>query len=480
MSERSRFFNRRSTDPAGEYTYSADDFAEFLNTFFSDGVVSSSSLKVSGSNNKITVTTGYAVISGHWYNNDRNLQLTNPIQSTIKRKDSIVLKFDREERNIKTVWITGSQDTYPVLTDSSDIKYLLLANVDLLAGGTIKSVIDKRTFSQALYTMSMEQFETQFTNFISACTSTLNQKIKDTTVNSELVSARGGLSTLQNRLNVTDNKHIDITEAGTENLFDYRQAQSGWLNHQGSIEPSDVACYTTDYIPIEKGIQMFSYDKNGNPVKYEALEFYYTRSSTGLMKYENVGASSWFNNCNANYVRLDFKVSDVKSTDLIITTSDIPPTKYIPYKQIIKPSAITSTMYGMDYIKNIISFSPNDIYAVPLADIAPSSTVKISITAFGGNNSTVVRADGKDLIDLYTNKVVDSSMKNILISVDNITSGIKMTHGGSIEVSYYNANCEDLLQMINNSSSYKVLQTNYNTLETSTEYEIVEKTEVEI
>lgn len=479
MSERSRFFNRRSTDPAGEYTYSADDFAEFLNTFFSGGVVNSSSLKVSSIGNKIMVTSGYAIISGHWYNNDGNIQLTNPMQSTAKRKDSIALKFDKEERNIKTVWLTGSQDTYPVLTNSSDIKYLLLANVDLLAGGTIKSVTDKRTFSQALYTMSLEQFNEQFSNFMRACTSTLNQKLKDTTVNSELISSRGGLATLQNRLNITDNKHIDITKAGTSNLFDYRQAQSGWLNHQGSIEPSDVACYTTDYIPIEQGIRMFAYNKKGEAVKYESMEFYHTRSATGLMKYENVGANSWINDCGAKYVRLDFKVSDVNASDLIITTSELPPTSYIPYKQIVKPEAIQSTMYGMDYVTITKALSGNEIFNLRAKDIAPSSTVKIQIS-MGGGSSVLVKADGTELTDLYTGRIIDASMRNVSISVDDIVNGIKMTQGGTITVSYYNANCEDLLQMINGNSSYAILRATHNLVETDTNYEILSKSEVEI
>ena len=94
--------------------------------------------------------------------------LTNPTLSTLKRKDSIALKFDNEERSIKAVWITGSQETYPVLTDSSSIKYLLLANVELLPGGSVKSVTDKRKYCQALYTMSLEEFQNQFSLFISS------------------------------------------------------------------------------------------------------------------------------------------------------------------------------------------------------------------------------------------------------------------------------------------------------------------------
>lgn len=478
MSERARFFNRRSTDAEGEYTYSADEFAEYLNTFFSDGVVSSG-LAVSGSGNRATVKSGYAVIAGHWYHNDGSLMLTNPTLSTLKRKDSIALKFDNEERSIKAVWITGSQETYPVLTDSSSIKYLLLANVELLPGGSVKSVTDKRKYCQALYTMSLEQFQTQFSQFIKNCSDTINKNVKNTTVNSEIISSRGGLLTLKNRLDVTDNKHLDIKEAGTLNLFDYRQAQTGWLDHSGSIEMSSATTnyFTTDYIPIENGIEMFAYNGNGAAVNFETVEFYRDRSSTGLIKFDGEAASSWVNDCNAAFVRLSFDKRTVAANNLIITISDTATRHYIPYRQIVKPSSIVKTQFGMDYITENVALAANETYAVNTTDIALSSPVKVHITV-GGGNSVLVRADGEELIDKVSNSVVDGTMTDVVITAEDLTAGLELTQGGSLTVKYYNANCEDLLQMINSSGTgFTVFDTVYeidNTTQVSTIFNVTE------
>lgn len=452
MSERSRFFNRRSTDLQGDYTYSADDFAEFLNTFFSDGVVGSASLKVSATNNRIIIKSGYAIIKGHWYNNDSNIRLTNPTVSTTKRKDSIVLKFDNEERSIKAVWLTGSQETYPVLSNNNDVQYLLLANIELLAGGTVKSITDKRVYSQALYTLSLQEFEDKFSQFIKNCNDTVNKTVKNATVNSEIILSRGGLATLNNRLTVTDNKHLDITQAGTDNLFDYTQAQTGWLDHSGSIEVTTESrqYYTTDYIPIESGMQMFAYDNNGNAVNFETLEFYHTRFATGLMKCVYTQSNTWINDCGADYVRLDFKTSDIAPRNLMITFSDIPPVTYIPYKQIIKPSSIIRTSYGMDYITETVNIGTNMEYKLTANDIAPSSPVDIHIGNRTSSEDTIIRTDGEDLVDILTGNTVNSTMTDIQITTEDILAGIKSTGTMSIVVKYYNKNCENLLQMIGN------------------------------
>lgn len=135
--------------------------------------------------------------------------------------------------------------------------------------------------------------------------------------------------------------------------------------------------------------------------------------------------------------------------------------------------------YIMGYITEKITMLSSTIYTVQTDKIAYSSPVTVHIT-YGSSNSKLTRSDGVELIDKLTNKVVDSNMNDIKITTQDVIAGLQMTQGGSIEISYYNANCEDLLQMINNSSSYKVLQTNYSTLETSTEYEVIEKSEVEI
>lgn len=448
MSERARFFNRRSTDAAGEYTYSADDFAEFLNTFFSDGVVRSAGLKTYKSGSRIIVTSGYAIISGHWYNNDTNVTLTNPTVSTAKRKDSIALKLDKDERNIKAVWVTGGTETYPTLINSESVKYLLLANVELLAGGTIKSVSDKRTYSQALYTMSLDKFNEQWTIFLNSCVATYNKEVNKATVNSEIINARGGFDILSNRLDFADYKQDEIIEPATVNLFDCTKTVPGWLDHYGSIEPGDIECYTSDYIPINLGEQMFCYDCNGNSVNFESLEFYREKTASGLIKYNGTPSDNWVNDCGAKYIRVDFEISTVKAEDLQITTSPTPPNKYIPYKLRIKPDVINATKHGMDFVVETVLMGQSTTYSVSMTNIAINAPVSIRV-AYGGGNSQLVRADGVELIDTLTNKVVDGTMTDIEITADDLLAGLQLTEGGTLTVKYYNKNCEDLFNRIN-------------------------------
>ncbi|MEE1076255.1 MAG: hypothetical protein UHY68_03205 [Acutalibacteraceae bacterium] len=479
MSQIARFFNRRSTDPAGEYTYSADEFAEVFNTFFSDGIINSSSLKVYSSGNSICVTSGYAMLAGRWYNNDTNIKLTNPTVSTVKRKDCIALKFDKDEREIKITWLTGGTDTYPTLTNSDNIKYLLLANVELLAGGAIKSVSDRRTFSQALYTMSLEQFKKQFNMFLDVCSSTLNQRLEQTTVNSEIIKARGGHISLPMRLNFADSKYDSITEAGTKNLFDYTKITNGWLDHHGSIESGDVECFTTDFIPIADNSEMFAYDRNGNRVNYESLEFYRSRSATGLIQHDGTPSSSWINDCGAKFVRLDFEKKLINPKDLQITTLPVPPSYYIPYKLRVKPDAVTKTKFGMDYVTEIITLIPGMIASVVEADIAISSPVAVSIT-LGGGNSQLFRADGEPLIDQLTGNAVDSTMTDIEITAQDIIAGLQMTEGGTLTVKYYNKNCEDLLRRINNiNNGSREISITHNIDNTTTQSEAIAVEEAE-
>lgn len=44
-------------------------------------------------------------------------------------------------------------------------------------------------------------------------------------------------------------------------------------------------------------------------------------------------------------------------------------------------------------------------------------------------------------------------MTDIQITAEDVLSGIKATNGMSIQVKYYSANCENLLQMINNAGN---------------------------
>lgn len=470
MSERARFFNRRAGDADGDFTYSADDFAEYLNTFFSDGVVGAC-MRVYSTGNRIVVPAGYAILNGHWYNNDQLIYLTNPTENVDKRKDCIALKLDKDERTINAVWVTGGTNVYPTLTSSDTVKYLKLADVEMLAGGVIKAVNDKRKYSQALYTITLEEFNRQWTQFLNTCDSQYNSRLNSITNGSELQKARGGYDSLPTRLSIADSKFEDITQPGTANLYDYTKTIIGELNNYGGIDVQNKNFYTTDFIPFANGTSVYFYNSVGDPVACDTYELYRTKSADGLIKFDNNGAYSVVNSGNAKYIRLTFDKAVVAYNYLQITNSDIAPTYYIDYQLAIKPEAIPKTTTAMHYIKEIITLTPNEVYTISDTAIANNSPVTISILSVGGNNSTLVRADGEKLVDKLTNKVVDNTMTEVEITAEDVIAGIKLTESGALTVRYYNKVCEDLLKRIgctNSVAIYSGVTTNTATVTTNT------------
>ncbi|MEE1154172.1 MAG: hypothetical protein UH241_03350 [Acutalibacteraceae bacterium] len=457
MSERAKFFNRRSGDAVGKYTYSAEDFAEFFNTFFSDGVVGTG-LRVSTSSMGVVVNSGYAIISGHWYNNDSSLTLLNPSVITTKRKDSIAIKLDKSERTITAVWVTGSADSYPVLVDDSDIKYIKLADIELLAGGVIKAVYDKRPYCHALYTLSLDEFNEHWDNFLRVCNNNYNQYVRKSTATSELIKARGGYDVLSSRLSIIDYLLELLFESATDNLFDKERALLGELDNKGSIDNSITNSFTTDYISINDGMTLYFWDRNGNPVMPETTEWYSNKSADGLIKYINYSEdTSAVNDCHAKYIRLSFNNTIVNADNLQITLSNKAPTSYTEFaykikeqlKQIQSNTAMITKLNtnAMEYITENVSMSLNDIYTISATAIASNSPVSINV-AGGGGNTMLVRADGLKLLDRLTGNVIDNTMTQVEITADDVRVGVRLTEGGTLTVSYYNKRCEDLLSRL--------------------------------
>ncbi len=108
--------------------------------------------------------------------------------------------------------------------------------------------------------------------------------------------------------------------------------------------------------------------------------------------------------------------------------------------------------FAMKFITETVSISTTAEYKLSANAIAPSSPVYISVKARTSSEDTIVRSDGETLTDILTGNTVDSTMTDIQITAQDVLSGIKATNGMSIQVKYYSANCEDLLQMIQNNS----------------------------
>ena len=118
---------------------------------------------------------------------------------------------------------------------------------------------------------------------------------------------------------------------------------------------------------------------------------------------------------------------------------------------------------AMRYITETVSLSSSAEYTLSVNDIAQSSPVKVTVKAKAiGSEATVIRTDGDNLVDVSTGNIVDSTMTEFVITANDVISGIKATEAMSVEIRYYSYSCEDLLQMINGSSTgFTVLNTVY-------------------
>ena len=130
--------------------------------------------------------------------------------------------------------------------------------------------------------------------------------------------------------------------------------------------------------------------------------------------------------------------------------------------------------FAMKFITETATINTTDEYKLSSNKIAPSSPVNISVQG-GAGNSTIVRTDGEDLVDILTGNIVDSTMATIRVTAQDVIAGIKATGSMGIAVKYYSYNCEDLLQMISNGGS-AFTQTSYQQQLNATNLDITSST----
>lgn len=129
----------------GDRKYKSDFVASFFSKLFTNGVFNDELQVVANDNMSITLKKGTALINGYFYQNlsDKviNIDLSDSSQSRI---DSIVLRFDKENRKISVDVLSGEYATSPVpptLTRNSNIYELRLCNIN------VAQEIDKITSS---------------------------------------------------------------------------------------------------------------------------------------------------------------------------------------------------------------------------------------------------------------------------------------------------------------------------------------------
>lgn len=139
--EKSFFFNAVMEGGVADRVYSAADLAEREACIISDGVIGSDSLAVTGySSNYVSLSKGAASIRGYTYlNTETRSLIIEAGDSEYDRIDTVALRLDLSEREIKAVVIKGEPALYPVpaaLADSTYKKELPLAEVRVSADST--------------------------------------------------------------------------------------------------------------------------------------------------------------------------------------------------------------------------------------------------------------------------------------------------------------------------------------------------------
>ncbi len=174
MAEFSRFFD---STPSDKRSYSAAEFAEFMKTFYSNGVISGGEkLKVTrdSATLSVSVNPGMAMVEGYWYKNTavEFLQVT-AADTVYPRIDRAVLRLDLslEARSIRLAVLQGTPAAAPQppeLTRNENIYELSLAQFTIPANAvTVGTVTDERPdsslcgVSQGLYTADLSDFDAQ-------------------------------------------------------------------------------------------------------------------------------------------------------------------------------------------------------------------------------------------------------------------------------------------------------------------------------
>jgi hypothetical protein len=136
--QRSGFFPYVDGDVNSQY----DDafLAKFVSSFISTGVYNGDLAVTAGANMQIVLPPGQAWINGYYYRNDSNLAM--PIANAdglLKRKDTVVLRWDINTRNITVQVLTGafaSSPVAPAIVRTAEQYDLKIAEIYIAAGTT--------------------------------------------------------------------------------------------------------------------------------------------------------------------------------------------------------------------------------------------------------------------------------------------------------------------------------------------------------
>jgi len=126
--------------------YEADDVARYISKYFTNGIFNNG-LKVNSNNNMtVNVSLGSANINGYEYSlldEEKTLDISDA-DSTLSRIDSVIVRWDKSNRQITVQILEGNYATepsQPTLVRNNNIYDLRLANI-LVSTGTTRITED--------------------------------------------------------------------------------------------------------------------------------------------------------------------------------------------------------------------------------------------------------------------------------------------------------------------------------------------------
>lgn len=174
MAQECGFFDAKLTGDAFDRVYVADTFASYFASFIGNGIFNLAPVLQVKENYlspgmSILVTQGRGWINGYWFRNTDVVQLPIDIaDGTRNRIDSIVLRWDREQRDMYLTVLKGTVAVTPVAPPpvrDADFYDLVLARVNVSKGLTRirnRDIIDTRMSNElcGFVTGLIEQVDT--------------------------------------------------------------------------------------------------------------------------------------------------------------------------------------------------------------------------------------------------------------------------------------------------------------------------------
>lgn len=156
MAEQSGFFDAHLVNGEYDRVYLAEHFAKYFASFIGNGIFGGKSNELMVREREtasmgVKVLSGQAWIDGYWYENDGEHPLTIDVaDGVLHRIDSIVVRWNHSERNIRLAVKKGTAATNPVaptVQRNDDFYELKLADISVRAGTTKitqANITDKR------------------------------------------------------------------------------------------------------------------------------------------------------------------------------------------------------------------------------------------------------------------------------------------------------------------------------------------------